>query len=196
MKLAVKVGTFVFLVLAGLIFLVYSFISGGSDSAKTLPKVNVVSSFALIDQDGKMFGDEDLRGKVWVVDFIFTRCKGPCPLMTEKMAELQREFKGDERVHFVTITMDARFDSPKVMKEFAEERGADFSTWHFLTGNAEEILSIARNIFKVPADRDPEMHTTRFVLIDKEGFIRSYHDSLEPESFGSLKSHLHSLKKK
>ena len=65
-----------------------------------------------------------------------------------------------------------------------------------MTGKSEDIISIARNIFKVPAESDPEMHTTRFVLVDADGFIRSYHDSLDSESLNTLKKHLELLEKK
>ena len=196
MKLAFKLGTIVLLILSGLIFIVYTMVSKKEEGSKNLPKLSQVAPFQLIDQDGQIFSEEALKGKVWVVDFIFTRCKGPCPLMTEKMAELQENFKGSENIHFVTITMDADFDSSSVLKKFAEEYGANFSKWHFLTGKSEDIISIARNIFKVPAESDPEMHTTRFVLVDGDGFIRSYHDSLDSESLNTLKKHLELLEKK
>jgi protein SCO1/2 len=195
MKLAFKLGTIVLLILSGLIFIVYTMVSKKEEGSKNLPKLSQVAPFQLIDQDGQIFSEEALKGKVWVVDFIFTRCKGPCPLMTEKMAKFQKNFEGNENIHFVTITMDADFDSPGVLKKFAEEYGANFSKWHFLTGKSDDIISIARNIFKVPAESDPEMHTTRFVLVDADGFIRSYHDSLDSESLDTLKKHLELLEK-
>jgi len=196
MKLAFKLGALVLLILSAFIFVVYTMVSKKDDDSKNLPKLSQVAPFQLLDQDAMPFNEEVLKNKVWVVDFIFTRCKGPCPLMTEKMAELQKHFQESENVHFVTITMDADFDSPGVLKKFAEEYGANFSKWHFLTGKSDHIISIARNIFKVPADSDPEMHTTRFVLVDADGFIRSYHDSLDSKSFDSLKKNLELLEKK
>ena len=140
MKLAFKLGTIVLLILSGLIFIVYTMVSKKEEGSKNLPKLSQVAPFQLIDQDGQIFSEEALKGKVWVVDFIFTRCKGPCPLMTEKMAELQENFKGSENIHFVTITMDADFDSSSVLKKFAEEYGANFSKWHFLPKSLEIIV--------------------------------------------------------
>ena len=192
MKNVIKIFVLVGLALVGLVW----FLSQGEkrEEAPKLPKISQISDFKLTDQDGKPFGYENLKGKVWAVNFIFTRCQGPCPLMTEKMAELQGNFAPDQKLEFVTISMDARYDTPEVLTRFAKKYKADFSRWHFLTGDPDKIVEIARSIFKVPADKDPEMHTTRLVLIDEEGFIRGYYDSLDPDSFALLKKSLHSLK--
>ena len=162
--------------------------------AADLPKINQIKEFQLTDQNGNIFGFQELKGKVWAVNFVFTRCQGPCPLMTERMAELQNDFSRDKNVAFVTISMDARYDTPEVLKKFATKYEADFSRWHFLTGDPDKIIEIARSIFKVPADKDPEMHTTRLVLVDEKGFIRGYYDSLDTDSFAHLKKALHNLK--
>lgn len=191
MKLGLKIAFLVSLLV--LAFVLYT--SRGKDKRPkvSLPKIAQISSFELKDQDNKDFSYEDLKGKVWVANFVFTRCQGPCPLITSKMAELQAAFSDDKNVHSITISMDASFDSPEILKAFGAKHGADFSTWHFLTGNPDKIVEIARTIFKVPADKDPEMHTTRFVLVDADGFIRGYYDSLEPQSLSSLKNAIESL---
>src|SRR6266542_3779878 len=82
-----------------------------------------VPSFSLVDQDARPFTNQMLAGKPFVVDFIFTNCAGPCPVMTEKMAGLQKEM-ADPRVQLVTVTVDPERDTPAVLKEYAKEHGA------------------------------------------------------------------------
>lgn len=193
MKLFFKVGMLAALVIAAFIVLVYNLVPHEKEVQKVLPKISKIEPFSLVNQESKPFGYSQLQDKVWVVNFIFTRCKGPCPLMTEKMASLQSEFGKDSRVHYVTITMDANFDSPEVLKAFGKKHQADFNTWNFLTGDPDLIVDIARNIFKVPSDKNPEMHTTRFVLVDAKNHIRGYYDSLDEGSLNSLKQDIKSL---
>ena len=151
-----------------------------------LVKIHKISPFHLTNQESQKFGTEQLKGKSWVVNFVFTRCKGPCPLITKKMAKLQKKFKENPNLQFLTITMDPSFDKPAQLKAYGLKHKADFSRWNFLTGDHDKILNIARNIFKVPADKNPEMHTTRFILIDSELYVRGYYHSLEEDSFNNL----------
>ena len=192
MKNVIKIFLLVGAALGALVWV----LSQGTTKQETadLPKINQIKEFQLTDQNGNIFGFQELKGKVWAVNFVFTRCQGHCPLMTERMAELQNDFSRDKNVAFVTISMDARYDTPEVLKKFATKYEADFSRWHFLTGDPDKIIEIARSIFKVPADKDPEMHTTRLVLVDEKGFIRGYYDSLDTDSFAHLKKALHNLK--
>lgn len=186
MKVA-KVSLFVVLAVGFLVFGILKFFPQGEGASEKLPVIAKLSNFQLKDQEGEVFSSKDLEGRVWVSDFIFTRCAGPCPLMTDRMAELQQTFKGKADVSFVTITMDALHDTPDVLEAFGKKHGADFSNWYFLTGDSTSILDIARNIYKVPADKDPEMHTTRFILVDKESNIRGYYDSLDDGAIEKLK---------
>ncbi len=167
-----------------------------NQSEDSLPKLHKISSFHLTNQENKPYGTEQLKGKTWVVNFVFTRCQGPCPLITKKMKGLQDRFKGDSDLNYLSITMDSGFDKPDVLKNFGKKYHADFSRWNFLTGDQDEILSLARNIFKVPADKNPEMHTTRFILVDSELHVRGYYNSLEEESFNKLSHDIEELKKR
>ena len=194
MKNVVKIFLLVGASLGALIWVLSQGTAKTKQETADLPKISQIKDFQLTDQNGQVFGFQELKGKVWAVNFVFTRCQGPCPLMTERMAELQNDFSRDKGVEFVTISMDARYDTPEVLKKFATKYEADFSRWHFLTGDPDNIIEIARSIFKVPADKDPEMHTTRLVLVDESGFIRGYYDSLDADSFAHLKKALHNLK--
>src|SRR5688572_30574634 len=77
-----------------------------------------VPEFRLVDQNGKPFTKKDLGGKVWIADFVFTQCAGPCPLMTLSMAELQKELAGSP-IQFVSISVDPGRDKPEVLKKYA-----------------------------------------------------------------------------
>lgn len=157
------------------------------------PVMAKVASFSLTRQDGTEFHSENMLGKVWLVSFMFTNCKGPCPMMGQKLLRIQKEMTILPDFHQVSITMDPKHDNPAQLRAYGSRLGADEKRWTFLTGEKAEVISIARNIFRLPAGDDPNLHSTRFVLIDQEGFIRGYYDSLDPESVERLKRHIHLL---
>lgn len=136
-----------------------------------------VKDFTFINQENKQFGYNDLKGKVWIADFIFTKCSTVCPTLTLHMANLQKKMKEEGLdVTFVSFSVDPEFDSPKNLKTYAEKFEADFSNWHFLTGyKQEEISSLANDSFKTIVQNDPKSdqvyHSTNFYLIDQEGNV-------------------------
>lgn len=153
----------------------------------TLPELMETPDFTLIDLHGSQFGKVDLLGKVWLVDFIFTRCGGPCPLMTQLMKTVQDGLAEaglagpDAPVRLVSITVDPEYDTPEVLSEYAETWQADTSIWTFLTGSPEVVLSTVRDGFKITAEREgsggmPGMpnivHGTSFLLVDQAGWVR------------------------
>lgn len=148
----------------------------------------MVAEFRLTDQAGKTFANRDLPGRMWLVDFIFTTCPGPCPLMTRKMADLQKRID-DPRVGFLSFSVDPITDTPAVLKEYGEKNGADPTRWHFLTGPDATIQSIARSLLlgTSPAAADqPIVHSTRFLLLDGSGHVRGYYDSLDSAALDKL----------
>src|SRR6185369_17492193 len=106
---------------------------------KPLPVYGQVSDFVLTNHDGKAFFLSDLQGKVWVADIIFTRCPGPCLKMTRQMRELQKALPASSQAKLVTLTTDPVFDTPAVLKAYAQRFGADFNRWLFLTGTKKQI---------------------------------------------------------
>jgi protein SCO1/2 len=153
------------------------------------PVIGSVTRFTLQDQDGKPVSPAQLRGKLWVADFIFTRCGGPCPLMSQKMAELQGAL-GNRDVQLVSFSVDPEYDQPEVLKKYAERYGAKPGQWHFLTGRKEEITRVMREDFKIgfeAGDGPPEsaiVHGTHLVLVDGEGRIRGYYGVLDDNQEG------------
>ncbi|MFK7826192.1 MAG: SCO family protein [Oligoflexales bacterium] len=163
--------------------------------SQDLPKLGTVSDFKLESQNGELIGASQLDGHVWIGTFIFTRCLGPCPMMTQKMARLQKELADVPKLKHVSITMDPEFDTPKVLLEYANKYQANHDRWLFLTGDKSEIIKLAIEAFKLPAGEDPDMHSTRFVLVDQEQKIRGYYDSQDPKSIAKLVSDAKNLSK-
>ncbi|MCF6409430.1 SCO family protein [Pseudalkalibacillus salsuginis] len=137
-----------------------------------------VQSFNYTDQDGKTVSLEDLKGKMWIADFIFTSCKTVCPPMTNSMASLQKNIKeaGLEDVEIVSFSVDPEVDSPEKLKQFGKKHYADFSNWHFLTGYEQgDIEAFAEESFKAAVQKtaasDQVSHGTSFYLVDQSGTV-------------------------
>jgi protein SCO1 len=160
-------------------------------SRPALPKLAEVPEFTLTDQHGRTVSRADLLGHVWVADIIFTRCPGPCATMTRNMRELQDTLPSRSQARLVTLTTDPEFDTPAVMKIYAERFGADHSRWLFLTGSKREIANLAvdglklTSIEKEPDQREiPEdlfIHSTIFVVVDKRGHLRGVFETTGPD---------------
>jgi len=141
-----------------------------------------LQSFSYTDQNEKTFGLNDLKGKVWVADFIFTSCETVCPPMTANMTRLQQQLKGEgiTDVEFVSFSVDPTVDTPAKLKDFMGNYDLDDSKWHFLTGyKQEEINEFASKNFKTlvdkPASTTQVIHGTSLYLVDKNGTImKSY----------------------
>jgi cytochrome oxidase Cu insertion factor (SCO1/SenC/PrrC family) len=142
--------------------------------AEELPVFGVVPDFSLTDQDGRPVSLEDLRGKAWIADFIFTRCLGPCPVMTNMMSDLQDEIPRD--VTFVSFTLDPGYDTPETLREYAAANGADTGRWIFLTGDHKVIYNIP-NTLKLLAEAyvDTIIHSTRYLLVDGQAQVRGWY---------------------
>ena len=149
---------------------------------RPLPILGQVQDFRLTNQVGQVVTLADLRGRVWVADIIFTRCAGPCPRMTRQMREIQQALPATSTAKLVTLTTDADFDTPPVLKAYAEKFGADPKRWMFLTGDKRQVANLAIDSLKLTAvEKKPEerlapedlfVHSTIFVVVDKLGRLR------------------------
>jgi protein SCO1 len=135
--------------------------------------------FILLNQDGTRFESAKLRGKVVVIDFIYTTCTDVCPLFTANFAQLQRtlnkEHAGD--VFFISITTDPEVDSPKVLKAYAQRYGADFTNWAFLTGTEKQLKAVWKglDIRVIRKGRGLVQHTSLTTILDRQGLRRFNH---------------------
>jgi len=136
-----------------------------------------VPEFKLVDQNEKPFTRKDMLGKVWIADFVFTQCAGPCPMMTVTMVDLQKELAGSP-IQFVSISVDPTHDTPAVLKKYAAVMKADEKNWTFATGDSKEVfdLALGMKIAASPADAENTIiHSEKFVLVDEKGWIRGYY---------------------
>nr|WP_285876937.1 SCO family protein [Fictibacillus phosphorivorans] len=161
-----------------------------------------VQSFSFKDQNDKAFGSEDLKGKVWMANFIFTNCETVCPPMTAHMAKLQQMSKEENvNVNFVSFSIDPKRDDAETRKKFGKNYDADFSNWHFLGGyNQEEIEKFAKESFKTPVTADPNsdqfIHATSFFLVDQNGKVLSRYDGVENTPYEQIIKDLKKLSSK
>jgi protein SCO1 len=114
-----------------------------------LPAVGTVPAFILRERSGRLVSKEDLLGKVWVTDFIFTRCVDECPLVSQRMARLQAAFATQADFRLVSITVDPAHDTPEVLAQYATNFGADAQRWLFLTGEKTAIYQLVRRGFRL-----------------------------------------------
>jgi protein SCO1 len=145
-RLALMVATLLVALLAG----IHPAFAAQKGSGRRRPKWNPegIADFSLIEcHDGRTVTKKDLLGQPWVVGFIFTRCAGPCPLVSTKMKLLQSRVK-DLSVRLVTITVDPENDTPEALKRYAKLYAADPEKWWFLTGDKEEIFRLIRGSFR------------------------------------------------
>ncbi len=160
-------------------------------SSDSLPSYGAVPDFTLTERSGSPVSLSDLKNKVWVADFIFTRCAGQCPLMSQKLNQLQRKLKG---VQFVSFSVDPGTDTPKVLSDYAKLYSADPEKWFFLTGDKDILNHVAQG-FHVVGLGDPMFHSVSFALVDKMGQIRGYYDSNDNERMKSLRRDIKELLK-
>jgi protein SCO1/2 len=173
--------------LAGLVWLNLR-LSGKNpgETGSSPPVLAELPDFQLTAQNGQSLGLADLKGKVWVADFIFTRCPGPCPRMTASMARLQRKFAEEASLRLVSFSVDPEFDTVAVLAQYALRFGADPQRWFFLTGEKAKIHTLAKSGFLVGGVEDVTLHTTWFILIDRQARVRGYYDSSDDESLQKL----------
>lgn len=151
---------------------------GEAREGTKLYNMGPVAEFSLIDQDGRPFTRASLAGKIWVVDFIFTSCGGPCPRMTNDLRRLSNVIQQRDDVRFLSVTVDPAHDTPEVLKAFAAKYDADLTRWSFVTGDKRQIYDLAAHSFYLPVEEGIEepIHSTRFVVVDRKGEVRGYHD--------------------
>ena len=157
---------------------------------RTVSSYGTVPEFVLVNQDGQNFGSAQLRGKIWIADFIYTTCPGPCPMISSRMSELQKPLERTD-VHLVSFTVDPAKDTPQVLRGYAEKLQAEPGRWDFLTGPQSTIYNLSRNGFKLAvADGSDEkgipVHSTRIILVDRHGAIRGYYDAAEVDAVTKL----------
>ena len=159
-----------------------------------------IRSFALLNQENKLFTEKDIEGKICVADFFFTSCPGICPKMTRSMADIQKEFMNDDEIMLLSHSVNPEKDSVSILKKYAKEKNINFNRWKLLTGNKDEIYDLGRKYYFVEEDEgikkgnDVFLHTENFILIDKQRHIRGIYNGLDPNSIDNLIKDIRILK--
>jgi protein SCO1 len=164
----------------------------GRGHVADLPRHGRVPDFAFVSERGREVAARDLEGKAWVADFVFTRCAGSCPVMTERMAALAAELHDVPGLRFVSFDVDPERDSLADLAAYSRQHHADPERWMFLRGERPAVRSLSGEGFKLAVedghedDPEPILHSSRFVLVDGRREIRGYYDGLETASFDRL----------
>ncbi len=172
-----------FFIALAAVFMTY-FYKETRQTVKSLPVVgnpgHTVHAFSFTDQEGNTITNEDVKGKIYVVEYFFTTCKGICPKMNENMTKVYDAYRGKNDVMILSHTVDPVKDTVAAMKEYSLRFDADPKQWKFLTGDKKALYDMARYSYLVTAADDTAtvdiqsdfIHTDRFVLVDRAGRIR------------------------
>lgn len=154
-------------------------------------------SFELTNQNEEKLSSADLKGKIWVADFVFTNCGGPCPIMTQKMVALARRVS-DPNVRFISFSVDPERDTPAVLRQYAKERGATDPRMHFLTGTQAQTQAVAQKMLLpfFPAQQGQQiLHAERFVILDQKGQLRATFNPLDSDGLDLIVAQVEDLQK-
>ncbi|MFQ5453007.1 MAG: SCO family protein [Candidatus Zixiibacteriota bacterium] len=171
----------------------YLVIRWAEQSRSELPILGKVIPFNFVAHTGEPYGRDDMLGNITVVDFIFTRCLGPCPIMCGHMEKLYRLYASSDKIRFVSISVDPEHDSLAVLSEFAQKKGVTDKRWLFLRGNIKDVKLLSEQGFMLASDDLPGGHSTKFILVDDNGNIRGYYNGTDETSLDILKTHINQL---
>ena len=157
---------------------------------RTVSSYGMVPHFQLVNQEGQPFDSAQLAGKIWIADFIYTTCPGPCPMISTRMSELQKPLEKTD-VHLVSFSVDPEKDKPEVLRGYAEKLRAEPKRWDFLTGSKSAIYKLSHDGFKLAVSSGSDeagtpVHSTRMVLVDRHGEIRGYYEATAADAMTKL----------
>lgn len=158
-----------------------------------------IAEFAFINQLGDTITNEDVAGKIYVADFFFTSCPTICPVMKKEMLRVYEQFGENPNFKILSHSIDPTFDTPAVLKDFAEKLGIENAdTWNFLTGNQEKLFEIGQTSYLTTAMSDQLepggfLHSGAFLLVDGEGRIRGVYDGTKADQVNRLISDIPKL---
>jgi len=199
-----------FLIVVSLSFLGlggFFFLQDQGPSRNAFPVLGTLEPFILRDQAANRITEENFRGKISVVDFIFTRCPGICPLLTQRMAELEARSRHlGNQIQFISISVDPEYDMPVRLKEYIQKQSLNSDRWLFLTGPLDSIEKVVvgsfkslmgkRNVASETADEPDLMqitHGEHFILVDRKGQLRFFHKAQSAEDLEAIYQALNSL---
>jgi protein SCO1/2 len=192
----ITITLIVFFILLSAGFMSYYYVST-RDIPKTVGVMgnpgHTVDTFSFVNQDGKLTTRKDVEGKVYVVEYFFTTCKGICPKMNENMARVYQAYRGNPDVKILSHTVDPLNDTVGAMKAYSQKFNADSKQWLFLTGSKKRLYDVARESYYLAPEGEPTakieddfIHDNHFILVDQSGHTRAYYDGLSRASVDTL----------
>jgi len=189
-----------------LVFIIGSFLlvltACGNQSPIKDPLNYEVQSFSYLNQENESVSLDELKGTVWVTNFIFTNCETVCPPMTAHMSELQKRMNNEGvNARIISFSVDPENDTPEKIKEFTAPYSISFDNWDFLTGySQQEIEEFARKSFKTivqkPKNNDQVIHGTSFYLIDQNGVVMKDYNGVENPPYEQIIKDIKALQSK
>ena len=185
----------VYLIFFGLLFAVfYGVMMYTTDFAKVkLPVLNTVQHFSFLKQDSTMISEQQTQGKVYVVEYFFTSCRGICPKMNKNMKAIYERFKSDSNFIVISHTVNPETDSLPVMRHYADSMGANSKNWWFVTGSKEALYKAARESYMLDDPKNNSknideqfLHTQFFTLVDRIGRVRGVYDGIKKDEVEQL----------
>jgi protein SCO1/2 len=153
-----------------------------------------VAPFSFVNQDGKTISNDDIKGKVCVVEYFFATCRGMCPKMNESMEKVYKAYRGNKNVLILSHTVDPQKDTVQALKSYSLRYDADPAQWMFLTGDKKQLYDMARYSYMISAGDDTAglsidkdfIHDKNFILVDGYGRVRGFYDGLDPIAVNKL----------
>ena len=190
-----NINTRIKIYIAVAVFLLATYFLNYTGKENELLEIGMVPEFEFVNSEQETITLNDLKGKVWVADFIFTTCTMACPMMTGNMNIIHKKYKKNDDVRLVSISVYPEYDTPEVLTKYASQYDANTSRWYFLTGEESTVKRVIKDGFKIGDYEDIIFHSEKFALVDKKGMIRAYYNGMKTEDMKKLKKDINSLLK-
>ena len=171
-------------------------ISKANSSIQELPPIiKGIPNFEMTSHLGTTFNQDSLKNKISIIDFIFTSCPGPCPIMSDNMRTLYKQYARHSNLQFVSISVDPEYDSEEVLLEYANALGVTDDRWKFLRSDMQSIKKLSTEGFMFMSENLPAGHSVKFILVDELGNIRQFYNGTDDGSIAILRTHINSFLK-
>ena len=190
-----NINTRIKIYIAVAVFLLATYFLNYKGKENELPEIGMVPEFEFVNSEQETITLNNLKGKVWVADFIFTTCTMACPMMTGNMNIIHKKYKKNDDVRLVSISVYPEYDTPEVLTKYASQYDANTSRWYFLTGEESTVKRVIKDGFKIGDYEDIIFHSEKFALVDKKGMIRAYYNGMKTEDMKKLKKDINTLLK-
>lgn len=158
---------------------------------KTIP------DFQLVNQDSALLTQDFFKDKIYIANFFFTNCPSICPTMQRNLLKVYEKYKNDDRIAFLSHSIDFKYDQPHVLKDYATKLGVDNDQWQFVRGSRAEIYGLADHYLVYAAEDDAAPggydHQSYFLLVDKERRIRGAYDGTLDDQVDNLQKDIEVL---